>query len=213
MKVYIERNEQDYANMWKRWGWSVSDNPMNADVIQFTGGADVNPALYDEVPHPSTHFDRARDERCIGLYKLAVANGIAMCGICRGGQFLNVMNGGSMFQHCDGHAIYGVHKATILSSGLEVEVTSTHHQIMRPNRDKGIVLMEAKPLGTFKEHMVLRTDGRWSIEHEEEDDVEAVYYPDTNSLCFQGHPEYCGEDSSCVQAYKHCLRNYLNIEV
>jgi gamma-glutamyl-gamma-aminobutyrate hydrolase PuuD len=216
--VYIEgERDGSYHDMWRRWGWEVIRTPMTADVIQFTGGEDVNPALYDEVPHPMTYFHNNRDEYCIDLFQYAKANGIKMAGICRGGQFLNVINGGKMFQHCDGHGIWGVHDATIIENGNIVQVTSTHHQIMRPNRDKGIVLMEAEKLGTFKEHMEMYDDGgkpRWTIENKpEEDDVEAVFYPDTMSLCFQPHPEYCDEKSSCVSAYKSFLRNYLELDV
>jgi gamma-glutamyl-gamma-aminobutyrate hydrolase PuuD len=213
--VYIEgERDGSYHDMWRRWGWETVRDVDEAQVIQFTGGEDVDPALYDEVPHPQTYFSRQRDENCIDLYQYAVNNGIKMAGICRGGQFLNVMNGGKMFQHCDGHGIWDTHEATILESGVRVQVTSTHHQIMRPNRDKGIVLMESEPLGTYKEHMALKMDGGWIVlDQQYEDDIEAVFYPDTMSLCYQPHPEYCEEKSSCVSAYKSFLRNYLELDV
>jgi gamma-glutamyl-gamma-aminobutyrate hydrolase PuuD len=200
--------------MWARWGWDVVADVTHANVIQFTGGEDVDPRLYHEEPHPTTGYNRRRDEVCLDLWDYALRAGVPMVGICRGGQFLNVANGGKMFQHCDGHAIRGTHKATILESGLEVDVTSTHHQIMRPNRDKGIVLMEADKLGTFKQHMELYDDAHWGIANRDvDDDIEAIYYPDTNSLCYQPHPEYCDEKSGCVQAYKSFLRNYVGLDV
>lgn len=216
-KVYIEGYGGHYVAMWQRWGWEIANAPGLADVIQFTGGEDVDPRLYDEHPHPTTGYNRVRDELCIQLFDYAVEAGIPCVGICRGGQILNVLNGGKMFQHCDGHAIRGTHEATILESGLKVQVTSTHHQIMRPNREKGIVLMEADKLGTFKEHMALKFNGgnpsHFITDGHEEDDVEAIYYPDTNSLCYQPHPEYCDEKSDCAQAYKSFLRNYVGLEV
>jgi gamma-glutamyl-gamma-aminobutyrate hydrolase PuuD len=214
--VYIEDERGgSYHDMWRRWGWETVRDVDEAQVIQFTGGEDVDPALYNEVPHPRTYFSRHRDECCIDLYQYAVNNGIKMAGICRGGQFLNVMNGGKMFQHCDGHGIWDTHEATILESGVRVQVTSTHHQIMRPNRDKGIVLMESEPLGTFKEHMHYVDDAYTWMENNvpDADDIEAVFYPDTMSLCYQPHPEYCEEKSSCVSAYKSFLRNYLELDV
>jgi hypothetical protein len=211
--VYIEgERDGSYHDMWRRWGWETVRDVDEAQVIQFTGGEDVDPDLYDEEPHPQTYFSRHRDECCIDLYQYAVNNGIKMTGICRGGQFLNVMNGGKMFQHCDGHGIWDTHEAIIRESGVIVQVTSTHHQIMRPS-DSGIVLMEANQLGTFKEHMFL-ADGKWYIEDcPGGDDIEAVFYPDTMSLCYQPHPEYCEEKSSCVSAYKSFLRNYLELDV
>lgn len=216
-KVYIEGAVWYYGTMWERWGYEIANSPGVADVIQFTGGEDVSPSMYGEEPHPMTYCNIKRDLMCEDLFNYAVEVGIPCVGICRGGQFLNVVNGGKMFQHCDGHAIGGTHEATILESGLKVQVTSTHHQIMRPNRDKGIVLMEADKLGTFKDHMVLHNDApepRWVLTNSpNEDDVEAIYYPDTNSLCYQPHPEYCDEKSDCVQAYKSFLRNYVGLEV
>lgn len=214
--VYIEDERGgSYHNMWRHWGWSVTDNPTKADVIQFTGGADVSPELYGEAPHPRTAANPNRDDKCMELFKMAKAKGKPMAGICRGGQFLNVANGGKMFQHCDGHGIYGTHKALIIESGLMVDVTSTHHQIMRPNRERSIVLMEADRLGQFKEYMENHKDsGGWYIaDAVEEDDVEAVYYDDTNSLCFQPHPEYCEYNSDCQKTYRYFLRNYLGLDV
>lgn len=217
-KVYIEGagSHSSYHSMWKSMGWDVTTKLEDCDLVQFTGGEDVNPFLYDEIPHPTVRFNERRDEECIGIYRFCVEYSIPMTGICRGGQFLNIMNGGSMFQHCDGHGVFGTHKARILESGLEVDVTSTHHQIMRPNREKGIVLMEADKLGTFKEYM--KDEGweraEWRIFNTpNEDDIEAIYYPDTNSLCYQPHPEYCNEDSDCLKAYKYFLRNHLLLEV
>lgn len=219
-KVYIEGEGRDsvYHDMWRRWGWSIAIAAADADVIQFTGGEDVDPSLYDEAVHPRTYFSRDRDEECIELWQIALSRGIPMTGICRGGQFLNVMNKGKMFQHCDGHGIWGEHEATIVETGVRVSVTSTHHQIMRPNYETGIVLMEAPKLGTFKEHMVFGGDyygyGQWSVSDEnDETDVETIFYPDTLSLCYQPHPEWCEEKSSCVQAYKYFLRNHLEIDV
>jgi len=216
--VYIEgeRNGSSYHQMWERWGYTPIFNPTIATVIQFTGGEDVNPALYDEMPHPTTYFSRYRDELCLELFDIGKTNGIPMCGICRGGQFLNIANGGKMFQDCDGHAIWDTHGATIRESGLIVDVTSTHHQIMRPNMDKGIVLLEAFPLGTYKEYMIHNPElsDKWIVwDNNTADDIEGVYYEETNSLCYQPHPEYCDEDSSCVQTYKLFIREYLGLDV
>jgi gamma-glutamyl-gamma-aminobutyrate hydrolase PuuD len=219
-KVYIEGHHGDYGKMWRKWGWQIVANILQADIIQFTGGSDVNPEFYGEPQHHFAQVDTDRDERCRILFNQAKRVGIPMTGICRGGQFLNVMNGGKMFQHCDGHGIYGTHKATILATGSVVDVTSTHHQIMRPNRDTGIILMEANPkLGTFKEYMgnyplFDNVPGKYFVTNaQEEDDVEAVFYPDTMSLCFQPHPEYCDVSSNCQTVYRNFLRNYLDLDI
>lgn len=212
-KVYIENGGRDYQEMWARFGYESVVDYREADVFQFTGGADVSPPLYGEDMHPSTGASEERDRRCLALFNYAFEKGIPMAGICRGGQFLNVANGGSMFQHCDGHAIHGTHKATILDTGKVVDVTSTHHQIMRPNRKEAVILMVAEKLGTYKLHRQL-SDGKFStVDRPDDDDIEAVYYEGSNSLCYQPHPEWCKPDSDCVAAYKYFLRNYLCIWV
>ena len=216
--VYIEGERGgSYHQMWAAMGYRATTKLEHADVIQFTGGEDVHPDFYGEALHPMTYANAYRDEECGYLFEFAKEYNIPMAGICRGGQFLNVANGGRMFQHCDGHAIFGTHKATILETGLVVDVTSTHHQIMRPNRDTGIVIMESEKLGNFKEYMTLKFNSGnpdWFItDGSEEDDVEAIYYPDTNSLCFQPHPEYCEFDSDCMKTYRYFLRNYLGLDV
>lgn len=210
--VYIEGEgpNSSYEKMWKNFGYSRVANFTDAEVIQFSGGEDVDPVFYDEVKHRTTHANIARDHRCFNIFKHAFDCGIPMAGICRGGQFLNVANGGKMFQDVDHHAIYGTHDAVILDTGKHVEVTSTHHQMMRPDREEGIVLMIADPhLSTYKHHM---KDGRQE-DLPNEDDVEAVFYPRTKSLCFQPHPEYCENDSECRNAYRYLLRNHLGLEI
>lgn len=220
-KVYIENGGGSYVSMWQALGFQRTNVPAEADVIQFTGGADVSPEYYGEVRHPTTGNNKERDEKCFRLFKYGVGHGIPLAGICRGGQFLNVANGGKMFQDVDGHAIRGTHEAVIQETGKRVQVTSTHHQMMRPNRDKGIVLMIADPsLTTYKTYMSYNEgtfdlpDHEWvACDANEEDDMEAVYYPDTKSLCFQPHPEYYLVDSECFQTYRYFLRNYLDLKV
>lgn len=209
-KVFIESSNSSYERMWQDFGYARVAAPTEADVIQFTGGEDVDPVFYDEQKHPTTHSNRERDFRCFRLFETATNKHIPMAGICRGGQFLNVANGGKMFQDVDHHAIRDTHDAVILDSGKHVQVTSTHHQMMRPNRDSGIVLMIADPhLTTYKHCMMNGQEENL----QNEDDVESIYYPTTNSLCFQPHPEYCANNSECRDAYRYLLRNHLGLDI
>ena len=111
---------------------------LKPDLMVFTGGEDVNPALYGEKPHVSTRFNEKRDrfERQVWTdYK-----DIPKIGICRGGQFLNVMNGGEMWQDVDKHGVSAGHDmANLVDLGgtkfhrdYVLNVTSTHHQMMVP---------------------------------------------------------------------------------
>lgn len=203
--VYIVGGDYAYADMFKSRGWDVTKDMNIADLVQFTGGEDVNPALYNEQPHRTTHFNARRDEKEVELYEKCIRMGIPMTGICRGGQFLNVMNGGSMWQNVDGHG--GKHIANVAGYIGDVLVSSTHHQMMRPKGDY-IVLMTAR-MSTRKEHMgegyvITRHIGG----HNVEDDIECVYYPDTHSLCYQPHPEF-NNVNECRDVYFHFINNYL----
>lgn len=184
MKVYVERGEKAYEQMFLDAGCEIV--PLkDAEVVCFTGGADVNATLYGEANHFSTYFNNDRDASCIRLWKVCQERKLHAVGICRGGQFLNVMNGGKLFQDVNNHAISGTHEA-ITNTGEVVQVTSTHHQMMIPHKS-GEVIMHADGLSTARRYMC---DGEEVIECKPQKDVEAVYYAQTQSLCFQPHPEF-----------------------
>jgi putative glutamine amidotransferase len=71
------------------------------DALIVTGGAgDVNPALYDEEPHPETGpVQEERDAYELALVRAALERELPLLGICRGMQILNVAYGGSIEQH------------------------------------------------------------------------------------------------------------------
>lgn len=184
----------NYMRMFHRRGLQGADHPDKADIVCFTGGEDVEPSLYGEknlVWHGRlmSHFNRERDE--VDLRVFGYAHDKIKVGICRGGQLLNVANGGAMWQHVDGHA-GGPHDLIDVSTGAVYHVTSTHHQMMRPG-DNGLVLAVAR-----EATMKLRDGDEWHIEHdrqerpEELQDVEVIWYEDSKSLCFQPHPEFGG---------------------
>lgn len=187
MKVHIVSPNQQYVDMFTSNGWEIQ--PLNSylDLVCFTGGADVSPAMYGEEPHPSTWSQSQRDAIEAGIYHDCLAAAVPMVGICRGGQFLNVMNGGRMWQDVDNHAIHGTHEAQCLVSMTTVDVTSTHHQMMIP-ADDGMVLMTAD----MSDWRTTMQNGYASTQKrgDDEPDVEAVYYEVTNCLCYQPHPEY-----------------------
>lgn len=67
--------------------------------LLLTGGGDVDPALYDEVPH-HTLYDVApsRDTLETSALHLALQRGLPVLAVCRGVQVLNVALGGSLYQ-------------------------------------------------------------------------------------------------------------------
>ena len=69
------------------------------DGLLFTGGHDVDPALYGQAPSPLCGVScPRRDALEAALFRLAMAEGKPMLGICRGIQLLNVLLGGTLYQ-------------------------------------------------------------------------------------------------------------------
>jgi putative glutamine amidotransferase len=70
------------------------------DGLIITGGPDVDPARYDQQPHPSTDAPGVdRDAWEDALLLGAIDRGLPFLGICRGAQVLNVALGGTLIQH------------------------------------------------------------------------------------------------------------------
>jgi anthranilate synthase component 2/putative glutamine amidotransferase len=70
------------------------------DGLVFTGGSDLNPAMYGQEPHPeSVGFHDERDRAELALIREALQRDMPVLGICRGMQLLNVALGGDLHQH------------------------------------------------------------------------------------------------------------------
>lgn len=169
------------------------DANSDADVVCFIGGADVAPQFYGQQKLAGTSVSTAADNRDYNAWKFYAARKQPpmFVGICRGGQFLNVMNGGKMWQHVDGHAM-GPHAMIDLLTGKEIKVTSTHHQMMRANTDTGEVIgiaMEARNFADDKVSVASKNP-KERTKSMPAFDTEVVWYKDTRTLCFQPHPEY-----------------------
>jgi carbamoylphosphate synthase small subunit len=148
-------------------------------IVVFTGGEDVDPSWYGEPRHFRTMTNKKRDSREMVLFERYIDS--PKVGICRGGQFLNVLSGGKMWQHVAGHT--DNHKMIdLLFTKKKLMVTSTHHQMMLPSKD-GVVLAVAQEA---KGHISMAKIPPARPAY----DPEVVWYPKTNSLCFQPHPEY-----------------------
>src|SRR5665213_1237946 len=102
------------------------------DLVVFTGGSDVSPFLYNQT-NTHSHSDARRDLTEIAWYHKFYS--VPKLGICRGGQFLHVMNGGEMVQDISRHAISGEHDCKFWNRDAPYQVTSTHHQMMKMRPD------------------------------------------------------------------------------
>ncbi|MEU0246336.1 gamma-glutamyl-gamma-aminobutyrate hydrolase family protein [Streptomyces sp. NPDC006235] len=110
------------------------------DGLVIAGGPDVEPVRYGAEPHPRTGPPaRERDAWELALIDAALTARVALLGICRGMQLLNVALGGTLVQHLDGHAevvgVFGNHAVKPVPGSLyagvvpeETSVPSYHHQ-------------------------------------------------------------------------------------
>ena len=203
-KVCIVNSSLAYRMLFTSYGFEVVDYVLDdklqpVDLLVFTGGADVSPGLYGHPEHATTYNDVYRDQREAQIFENALLHNIPMVGICRGGQFLNVMSGGEMYQDVGGHGM--PHEITDLVTGETVYVSSTHHQMMKPS-PKGL-LVASSHLGESREWW----DGQIFAREKSEQDFEVVFYPHTKALCFQPHPEFFAEEYKGMQRYFQDLLN------
>jgi gamma-glutamyl-gamma-aminobutyrate hydrolase PuuD len=116
------------------------------DGLVLTGGADVDPVRYGEVPAERTSAPRVqRDEWEIALARAALERDMPLLAICRGLQVLNVVLGGSLHQHLpevtghEGHqpepgvfgtVEVGIDQGTLTAEliGSRLRVSCHHHQ-------------------------------------------------------------------------------------
>ncbi len=166
-------------------------DPTDADVIIWNGGEDIGTSCYNEqsadpyVPYGKS----ARDVQEIGLFdRFKTDDTKLLLGICRGAQLLNCLNGGSLYQDVDGHN--QSHPMFDTRTNEVLQVTSTHHQQMRPNPLEGKVI----GVSDMSRHKLSASSGyeKFPLSGYIRNgrDVEIMWYPLTRSLCIQGHPEY-----------------------
>jgi len=194
MKVFIVGNYGDLGNFLPNS--TFVNNPEEADVLVFMGGTDVSSILYGERRGKFTQRpDIDRDLYEIGLF-LQYPKKMKI-GICRGSQFLTVMNGGKLIQNVNSHTQN--HK--VLLNDKEYVTNSTHHQMMYPydlnDKDYNVI-------GYLENRSNTYTNGE-GLEIETPVDVEVVLYNKTNSVAIQGHPEWMDVKDTYLQALNNLI--------
>lgn len=207
IKVYVVGRGIGYA----RWieNKELVNNIEEADVVLFTGGEDVNPALYGAQPHPSTYFTPQRDAAEVDAFNKMRPGQVAL-GICRGLQLLNVLNGGKLVQDVTGHCLGFTHEMHN-ADGLIYDITSLHHQMVYPftiNKKYWNILFWSDPRSAHYEGDGI--DGHYFAEYGEPEVVEYKTPGKPVCLGIQGHPEMMRESSPTVKMFNEMLKNYLN---
>jgi len=213
-KVFIVgKHPGQVGHMFTSRGFELTDDLAAADLVQFTGGSDVNPLLYNRLKHSRTHVDETRDKFEVVMFHNARVFNKKMAGICRGGQFLCVMAGHELWQDVDNHN-RGSHQVKDKETDVVVNVTSTHHQMMRLKKDgpEAVVIATADHLSSYKEEVDI--EGYETVHRKVNDmgeDLEVVFFPGDKSLSFQPHPEYAYNEA-CTNYYFYLLEKYLGVK-
>jgi gamma-glutamyl-gamma-aminobutyrate hydrolase PuuD len=159
--------------------------PKKFSAVLFCGGADVHPSFYGDVCslRPMCYSSIDRDLKEAYVYHVALRNRVKMIGICRGFQFLNVMNGGKMMHHLDNHeSVY--HKMECVKDNIIRTVNSYHHQMVIPGKNCKVVAWSAEKRSEF---YFGNKDERVSWDGPE---IEAGIFPKAMAVGVQWHPEW-----------------------
>lgn len=184
-KVYVVGPEKQYS----AWLYDhvLVDKVEDADIVLFTGGEDVDPSLYDCEKHPTTTSNIRRDLREKAIFEQVKPNQLCI-GICRGSQFLCVMNGGKLIQNVNGHCMFGTHEIVSRRALTTYEITSTHHQMQYPfnlveGQDYTLLYYSKR-----RRSMYYEGDGIYEVPCEPEI---VLYHREGKPKCLaiQGHPE------------------------
>lgn len=209
-KIFVVGGADYYANWIK--DCILVNNVSDADIVFFTGGEDVDPSLYDCHRHETTfsNIDRDLEEKRVFDDAVAAKKKLIL-GVCRGSQFLCVMNGGMLIQDCSNHAIFGTHD--IVGEDEKVyPITSTHHQMQYPfnlpnHKYKILYWTTSRKSMYYAVDPEKQSTGKIFVEPEI-----VLYHTNKNTKCLaiQGHPEMMREGALVHGMLNELIDNLLN---
>lgn len=162
------------------------------DGLIFSGGGDIDPALYGGSSHPTiSRVDSERDAFELTLAKKVLQNETPVLGICRGSQLLNIATGGDLVAHVpDEYGLKVIHDSE--NSG------SSEHLVQIVQKSKLAQIIGLTELSVVsKHHQALRTvSPNWCVvAHAPDGVIEALEYKHHPwIIAVQWHPELSLDD-------------------
>lgn len=185
-KYYCSACSPYHGNWLEPLGYELAGDLKDADVVIFGGGADIEPSTYGEEHASGTYTSPGREKTERKDFTEALKLGKKIVGICRGHQLIAALNGAKLIQHVTGHS--GDHEIATFD-GVHTYTNSIHHQMINPSmlnpKDYRVLAWTPKRLsrkyvGAKDKAVLLPVDFK---------EIEAIYFPKTNSIGFQYHPE------------------------
>ncbi|MCT2594016.1 gamma-glutamyl-gamma-aminobutyrate hydrolase family protein [Streptomyces sp. N2-109] len=172
------------------------------DGLLLVGGADIDPARYGTDPSPHTSgVTPERDTWEFALLEVALEEDLAVFGVCRGMQIINVLLGGTLQQH------------------LPDVVQHDNHQSAEPEFRKNLVFLDPcqLPGSVLGEQAVLPCYHHQGVERlgkgvrdtgwSKDGVIESLSLPDRRFvLGMQGHPEV-GPDRNLFREFAEAARH------
>lgn len=183
-------------------------------VVAFEGGTDIRPGFYGQLPGYHTQPPhKYRDDLENEAFRKAVRVDAGIVGICRGAQLACALSGGSLIQHVTGHVCSTGHFMATKDSH-HFAVTSHHHQMMYPFDMKedefeliGWAASRDHPRPMFLSDRYLGADDRDHFPPDTEPEI--VWFPVTQSIAIQGHPEWATPNGMYQNYCRDLVRKYL----
>jgi putative glutamine amidotransferase len=173
------------------------------DGLLFSGGSDLDPALYGADAHPETNGIRSdRDRAEIALLQAALERDMPVLAVCRGSQVFNVARGGDLVQHLPDVVGDEKHKHT-------PGVFADHDVDVKTDTRLGQLLGDRAPVKSHHHQGYGRLgEGLVESAHAEDGTIEAFEDPSRRfALGVLWHPEE-GEDFRLFEQLVEEARRY-----
>lgn len=181
---------------------SDSDKIKDIVLVVFTGGSDVSPSYYGEERNQKSYCWPERDAFEKKVFDRSVELKLNIAGICRGSQFICALSGGKLVQHINGH---GGNHPVKTDDGRIVIVSSTHHQMQLPPP-------QAVPIAWAEPKRSTCYEGAPGVNYEPDREHDVVWYPHTNALGMQYHPEFMPKDSDGFKYSVELTERFFKLE-
>lgn len=196
----------------------IVENIEDADVIVFTGGQDINPALYGCEKHSTTHFTQSRDDFEVQMYHQVRPDQVCY-GACRGAQLGAALNGAILVQDVENHWCGGTHQIAKFFGEEELpeelSVPSLHHQMVYPydlnKRDYDLLYVSKHNRSGYYHGDKITEDKINNLREFGEPEV-MIFHKEGKPVFFgvQGHPEMLNPEHPTNIVFNDILRKLIH---